>query len=201
MSGSDPMRTPTDYAHDAVKDLLQLCDPDPDRQGLKETPERMVRSLKFLTAGQHADPAETLKVFEDGAQNYDQMVVQGGISLYSLCEHHIIPFFGVAHIAYIPNGKIVGLSKIARLVEVFSRRLQVQERLTTQIADAMNEHLQPIGVGVVLRCRHFCIETRGVQKQSSITLTSALRGAIKDEPETREEFLHFVQLADAKAVI
>jgi GTP cyclohydrolase I len=133
-----------------------------------------------------------LKVFEDGAEHYDQMLIERNIPVWSLCEHHMAPFFGVAHIAYIPKGHIVGLSKLVRLTDIYARRLQVQERLTAQIADALWTHLQPQGVGVVLECRHSCMESRGVCKAGVTTTTSALFGAIKEEPETRAEFLHLV---------
>lgn len=184
--------------HASIRTLLNHFDKEGEREGTRETPARVIKAFEFWTSGYKQDPKEILKEFEDGAQNYDQMVFEGGISIYSLCEHHLTPFFGVAHIGYIPNKRIVGISKLARLAEMFARRFQVQERLTTQIADAIQEHLNPIGVGVVLRCRHLCMESRGVQKTGTVTYTSALRGAIKDEPETREEFLRFVSLADAR---
>ena len=178
--------------------ILQQIDPDPNREGLRETPDRVAQAFKFWTSGYNKDPKDVLKTFEDGASVYDELVFQGGIQIHSLCEHHIAPFFGVAHIGYIPNGKIVGLSKLARLAEIFARRLQVQERLTCQIAQALEEHLDPLGVGVVLRCRHLCMESRGIQKSGTITYTSALLGAFKKETSARDEFLKFVALADAR---
>lgn len=169
--------------------LLQYLDPEPDREGLKDTPARAQKAWEFWTSGYSQDPAAVLKVFEDGADNYDQMVTVKDIPLYSHCEHHLAPIFGTCTISYIPNGRIVGLSKLSRLVEVFARRLQVQERLTSQIADALNEHLKPAGVGVVIKARHMCMESRGICQQGHHTITSALRGAMRDEPETRNEFL------------
>lgn len=182
-----------------VREFLASHVPDYDREGLAETPFRVHEAYKFWLSGYKQDPATVFKVFEDGGAGYDQMVTVGGIAVYSLCEHHLTPFFGVAHIGYIPSGKIVGLSKIARLVEVFARRLQVQERLSTELADCMEKHLEPLGVGVVLRCRHLCMESRGVQKPGAITITSALRGVLKTEPDARAEFLEFVKMADRDA--
>lgn len=180
-----------------VREFLAHHVPDVDRGGLCETPARYNKAFQFWLSGYKQDPAAILKVFEDGAENYDEMVTVGGIPIYSLCEHHLAPFFGVAHIGYIPNGRIVGLSKLARLAEVFARRLQVQERLTQQIANALQENLQPKAVGVVLRCRHMCMESRGIQKTGAITFTSTLLGAFKAEAETRAEFLKFVERCDS----
>ena len=186
----------------ACAQLLSL-DPDPERQGLQETPNRMAAALRFWTKGYAEDPNDILKSFEDGGQSYDEMVFQGGVPIFSLCEHHLTPFFGVAHIGYIPAGeglkKIVGLSKLSRVADVFARRFQVQERMTRQIADALWNNLNPLGVGVVLRCRHLCMESRGVQNIGAITYTSALLGCFKDVPGAREEFLRFVALADARS--
>lgn len=159
------------------------------REGLVDTPERVRKAWEFWTSGYGKDPAELLKVFNDGAEGYDEMVVVKDIPIYSKCEHHLADIFGTATIAYIPDGRVVGLSKLSRLADMFARRLQVQERLTVQIADALNEHLQPKGVGVVLKCRHMCMESRGLCQQGHHTVTSALRGAIKGQPETRAEFL------------
>ncbi|HEX6925391.1 MAG TPA: GTP cyclohydrolase I FolE [Longimicrobiaceae bacterium] len=171
-----------------VHRLLELLGEDPERPGLVRTPERVTRALRWLTSGYERDPAEAIGagIFEE---QHDSMVLVRGIELYSLCEHHLLPFFGQAHVAYIPDGKIVGLSKLARLVEVFARRLQVQERLTDQIADALCEALQPRGVGVVVEASHLCMMMRGVEKQNSRTITSAMRGVFADCPMTREEFL------------
>lgn len=158
------------------------------RGGLRETPARFALAWAHWTSGYEQDPTEMLKNFEDGAERYNQMVLVRSIPVYSHCEHHLAPFFGVAHVAYIPNGRIVGLSKISRLVDIFARRLQVQERLTGQIADSITEHLKPLGVGVVLECRHLCMESRGIQRQGTETLTSALKGVMQ-EPGARSEFL------------
>ena len=174
-------------------DLINITDPDPSRPGLRDTPHRFAEAWAFWTSGYNQDPMDVLKSFEDGAEDYDGMVFQGSIPFYSLCEHHITPFFGVAHIGYLPAGPIIGLSKFARIVEIFSRRLQVQERMTRQIADALMDAMKPRGVGVVLKARHFCMESRGVQKMGTSTTTSALRGIFMSDPEVREEFLAFVR--------
>lgn len=168
--------------------LLEAIGEDPNREGLRETPERVMKAWRHWCSGYHVDPPAMLKTFADGASGCDEMVVVRNIETYSHCEHHMAPFFGVAHVAYIPSGRIVGLSKIARVVDAYSRRLQVQERLTNQIADCINEALSPIGVGVVIEAKHFCMCSRGVAKQGSTTTTSALRGAIKDEASARAEF-------------
>jgi GTP cyclohydrolase IA len=166
---------------------------DPNREGLCDTPKRMVEAWRHWTWGYGVNPAHILKTFE--AIGCDEMVFQAGITTYSLCEHHCIPFFGLTHIAYVPNGRVVGLSKLARLVEVFARRLQTQENLCKEVADSLMKHLNPKGVGVVMQMRHLCMESRGVQKTGSITVTSALRGCVKNEPECRAEFLAFVNTA------
>ena len=173
----------------AIYTLLAHIGDDPTRAGLQDTPDRVRQAWQFWGSGYGVDPQTLLKTFEDGAEGADQMVVVRDIELYSHCEHHLAPFFGHAHVAYIPDQRIVGLSKIARIVEVFARRLQVQERLTNQIADALFEGLRPKGVGVVITAKHFCMCSRGVQKGEAITITSALRGDIKDEPACRSEFL------------
>lgn len=174
---------------DIILHLLRAVGENPDREGLQETPDRVMKAWEHWCSGYKQDPASVLKTFDDGAQSCDEMVVVKDIELYSHCEHHMAPFFGVAHVAYIPDGKIVGLSKLARVVDIFSRRLQVQERLTNQIADCIETVLEPIGVGVVIQAKHFCMCSRGVAKQGSSTITSALRGAIKSEPDARAEFL------------
>lgn len=181
-----------------VKALLDEALPlvESEREGTKETPDRYAKALETLTSGYGVDTAGLLKTFGDGAENYDSMVTVGSIQMYSLCEHHMLPFFGVAHVGYIPDKRIVGLSKIPRLVNAFAQRLQVQERLTTQIASTIQEVLQPKAVGVVVRCRHLCMEMRGVQKPGAVTFTSCLLGAFKDEPDARGEFLEFVKLMD-----
>ena len=164
---------------------------DPDRAGLADTPRRVQQSLQFLTDGYKVDPADVLgdALFEE---TYDEMVLVRDIELYSLCEHHMLPFFGKAHIGYLPRGKVVGLSKLARLVDVFARRLQVQERLTRQIAEAIQTLLDPAGVGVVIQASHLCMMMRGVQKQNSSTVTSCLLGDFRDDQRTRSEFLGLV---------
>ena len=174
---------------DNIVRLLQYVGENSNRGGLLETPARVAKAWKHWTSGYSMDAGALLKVFEDGAENYDQMVLVKDIPIYSHCEHHLAAIIGTASIAYIPNGKIVGLSKLSRLADMFARRLQVQERLTSQIADALVEHLQPLGVGVVIKARHLCMESRGVCQQGHHTVTSALRGVIKDEEYARAEFL------------
>jgi GTP cyclohydrolase I len=171
-----------------IRDLLYAVGEEPEREGLLDTPKRVRKSLAFLTQGYEMEPSDVLgtAIFEE---DYDAMVIVKDIEFYSLCEHHMLPFFGKAHVAYVPDGRIVGLSKLPRLVEVFSRRLQVQERLTRQIAEALWETLEPRGVGVVIEASHLCMMMRGVEKQQSSTVTSYLIGALKDEPDTRAEFL------------
>lgn len=171
-----------------VRRQLELLGEDPERQGLAKTPERVALSLSWLTRGYEQDVRKVIgdALFDEGHEN---MVMVRDIELYSLCEHHMLPFYGKAHIAYIPSGRIVGLSKIPRIVDVFAQRLQVQERLTDQIAEAICEILNPLGVGVVIEAYHLCMMMRGVQKQNSKTITSALRGVFRDDPKTRDEFL------------
>jgi GTP cyclohydrolase I len=171
-----------------VRRQLELLGEDPDRDGLLKTPSRVAKSLAWLTRG-HALDARTVigdALFEETHEN---MVMVRDIELYSMCEHHMLPFFGKAHIAYIPNGRIVGLSKLPRVVEVFARRLQVQERLTEQVAQALEDVLDPLGVGVVIEAVHLCMMMRGVEKQNSKTITSALKGSFRDDAKTRDEFL------------
>lgn len=170
--------------------ILKLIGEDPEREGLKKTPERVAKSMQFLTHGYLLDPEEILKSAKF-KEDYREMVIVKDIEIYSLCEHHIIPFIGKAHVAYIPNGYITGLSKIARVVDAFSRRLQVQERLTKQIKDCIQKTLNPLGVAVVIEAQHLCMMMRGVQKQNSVTTTSDFTGAFKRE-ETREEFIHLI---------
>jgi GTP cyclohydrolase IA len=172
----------------AVRAQLELLGEDPDREGLLKTPERVAKAMAFLTRGYRADLDDVVgdAIFSEEHRN---MVMVRDIELYSLCEHHLLPFFGKAHVAYIPNGRIVGLSKLPRVVDHFARRLQVQERLTEQIALAVDEILQPLGVGVVIEAYHLCMMMRGVEKQNSRTITSALRGVFRDDSRTREEFL------------
>ncbi|MEQ1835543.1 MAG: GTP cyclohydrolase I FolE [Candidatus Nitrotoga sp.] len=169
--------------------LLVSLGEDPDRAGLVETPSRLVTAWKHWTSGYTQDPAELLKVFEDGAEDYNELIVIRGIPVYSHCEHHLAPFFGKATIGYVPNGKIVGLSKLTRLVNCFSRRLQVQERLTIQIANALMTHLEPKAAGVVIRCRHMCMESRGISTEGEETVTSAMLGELQPNLALRTEFL------------
>lgn len=178
-----------------VKEMLRAIGENPERPGLLETPARVVKAWDEWFDGYKADPGAMLKTFEDGAELCgDELVIVRDIQFYSHCEHHMAPFFGTAHIAYIPDTFIVGLSKLARLLDVFAHRLQVQERLTNQVADALCEHLQPKGVGVIVTATHFCMCSRGVNKQGSTTITSALRGAIREKPEARAEFMALVAL-------
>ena len=171
-----------------IRRQLELIGEDPDREGLLKTPSRVAKSMSWLTRGYELDPKEEIgdALF---AEAHENMVMVRDIEMYSMCEHHMLPFFGKVHIAYIPNGKIVGLSKLPRVVEVFARRLQVQERLGEQIANALDEVLQPRGVGVVIEAVHLCMMMRGVEKQSSRTITSSLRGLFRDDAKTRSEFL------------
>lgn len=173
---------------EAVVYLLDAVDPQPERGGLVETPQRAAKAWEDWTCGYRMDPAAVLKVFEDGAQGCDEMVVVHDIPIYSHCEHHLAPIFGTATIGYLPNGKIVGLSKLSRLADVFARRLQVQERMTNQIAEAIMEHLGARGCGVVIKARHLCMESRGVKQAGTFTTTSSLLGAFRDNPQTRAEF-------------
>ena len=160
-----------------------------DREGLQETPARVAKAWEFWTSGYGQNAAEILKVFEDGAEGYDEMVVVKDIPIYSHCEHHLAAIFGTATVAYIPDGRIVGLSKLSRLTDMHARRLQVQERLTNDIAEDLWTHLRPRGVGVLIRARHMCMESRGVCQQGHHTITTALRGVFKDQSETRAEFM------------
>lgn len=171
-----------------VNEMIRRLGDDPDREGLKKTPERVSKSMAFLTSGYDMDPKDVVNdaLFED---SHRDMVMVKDIDMYSLCEHHLLPFFGKVHIAYIPKGKIIGLSKTARLVEVFSRRFQIQERLTEQIAQAVDELIEPEGAGVVVEAYHLCMMMRGVQKQNSKTITSAVRGSFLEDQMTRNEFL------------
>ena len=171
-------------------EILELLGEDPSRQGLLKTPERVAKALQFLTHGYDLDAAAVLQsaMFEE---EYSQMVVVKDIEVYSMCEHHMLPFFGKAHVAYIPNGRIVGLSKIPRVIDIFARRLQVQERLTNEIRDCIQDTLNPAGVAVVIECKHLCMCMRGVQKQNSVTTTSAFTGAFAQE-RTRSEFLKLI---------
>ncbi|MBI3581514.1 MAG: GTP cyclohydrolase I FolE [Nitrospinae bacterium] len=183
----------------AVRTILKGLGEDPDREGLKETPSRVEKSLKFLTSGYSVDADALIHgaLFDEA---YDEMVVVRDVEFYSLCEHHLIPFFGKCHVAYLPDGKIVGLSKIPRLVEAYSRRLQVQERLTTQIADTISKHVKPRGVGVVMEARHLCMCMRGVQKENVYAVTSSMTGVFKSDSRTRMEFLNLISKRDGLRV-
>lgn len=177
---------------EVIRELLKTVGEDTSREGLERTPHRVAKAYKFLTKGYEENIQDVLNdaVF---TERYSEMVVVKDIDFYSMCEHHMLPFFGKAHVAYIPNGKIVGLSKIPRVVEVFSRRLQVQERLTQQVADTLFEALTPLGVGVVIEAQHMCMMMRGVEKQNSVATTSAMLGVFRDDDKTRSEFLHLIE--------
>ena len=187
-------RATTEALAEHVTGALKLLGEDPDREGLQNTPERVAKSWQFLTHGYDRDPAEILEaaLFEE---DYSEMILVKDIEIYSLCEHHMIPFFGKAHVAYIPDGRIVGLSKIPRVVDVFARRLQVQERMTIQIRDAIDEVLRPQGVGVVIEAQHLCMMMRGAEKQNSVTTTSAMSGQLMDST-TRAEFMRLIRATD-----
>jgi len=180
-------------SEDAVRTLLQHVGEDPEREGLARTPHRVVEALEFMTSGYAQDP----KVAINGAlfveENYQEIILCKDLDFYSLCEHHILPFMGKAHVAYIPNKRIVGISKLARMVEIYCRRLQVQERLTTQIAHTIMEEIDPLGVAVVLEAEHMCMRMRGVQKQNSKMTTSAMLGAFRTNVETRQEFMNLLR--------
>ncbi len=182
----------TENISSIYKSILSQIGEDPEREGLIKTPERVAKALQFLTQGYDIKPENILKsaLFQE---EYSEMVIVKDIEVYSMCEHHMLPFFGKAHIAYIPNGTIVGLSKIPRVVDAFSRRLQVQERLTIEIRDCIQETLKPKGVAVVLECQHMCMQMRGVQKQNSVTTSSAFTGLFLSNDSTRKEFINLVQ--------
>jgi GTP cyclohydrolase I len=184
---------PSIELEDIIRRQLDLLGEDSSREGLVKTPARVAASLSWLTRGYELTAADAIgdALFEESHEN---MVMVRDIELYSLCEHHMLPFYGKAHIAYIPNGRIVGLSKLPRVVDVFARRLQVQERLTEQIATALSDVLEPLGVGVVIEAFHLCMMMRGVQKQNSRTITSSLRGVFRDDPKTRDEFFRLAQM-------
>ena len=177
---------------DLVREMLVRLGEDPEREGLTSTPERMRKAMQYLTKGYNEDPEALLK----GALfsvSYDEMVIVKDVEMFSLCEHHLLPFFGKVHVAYIPKGRVIGLSKIPRLIEVFSRRLQIQERLTTQIAETIQMVIEPQGVGVVIEARHLCMMMRGVEKQHSAAVTSSMLGCFRNEQETRTEFLSLIR--------
>jgi GTP cyclohydrolase IA len=177
---------------DLIQEMIVRLGEDPHREGLQQTPQRVHKSLQFLTRGYSEDPEALLK----GALftvDYDEMVIVKDIEMFSLCEHHLLPFFGKVHVAYIPNGKVIGLSKVPRLIELFSRRLQIQERLTTQIAETIQKVIEPQGVAVVIEARHLCMMMRGVEKQHSAAVTSSMLGCFRNENETRQEFLSLIR--------
>ena len=187
------MRSTRQEAEQAVRTILSYIGENPDREGLIETPKRVVKAWDEMTEGYHQDVSQILKVFEDGGEDYDEMILVKDIQVQSFCEHHMIPFFGVAHVAYIPNGKIVGLSKLARIVKMYSRRLQVQERLTSQIANAIDEALNPLGVAVMIKAQHLCMCYRGVKDPNSVTVTTKLKGIFKLDEKARNEFLNLIE--------
>jgi GTP cyclohydrolase IA len=187
-----PEKEGSESIADLVRRMLVLLGEDPNREGLRRTPERFEKALRFLTSGYRQDPEKLL----NGAMFkvcYDEMVVVKDIELYSLCEHHLLPFFGKCHVAYIPNKQVVGLSKIARLVNMYGRRLQIQERMTSQIAEAIQEKISPEGVGVIIEARHLCMQMRGVEKQHGQAVTSAMLGSFRHNKQTRDEFLSLVR--------
>ena len=188
----EPVSLTSASMQELLRELIVRLGEDPGRDGLLRTPERMQRSLEYLTKGYREDPQKLLK----GALfnvDYDEMVIVKDIEMFSLCEHHLLPFFGKVHVAYIPKGKVIGLSKLPRLIDIFARRLQVQERLTTQIAETIQRAIEPQGVGVVIEARHLCMMMRGVEKQHSSAVTSSMLGAFRAEKETRDEFLALIR--------
>jgi GTP cyclohydrolase I len=191
-SPAEPATLTSASFEELVREMIVRLGEDPRREGLDRTPARVHRALEYLTRGYKQDPQTMLK----GALftvSYDEMVIVKDVEMFSLCEHHMLPFFGKVHVAYIPNGKVIGLSKIPRLIEIFSRRLQIQERLTTQIAETIHEAIEPQGVGVVIEARHLCMMMRGVEKQHSAAVTSSMLGCFREEQETRNEFLSLIR--------
>jgi GTP cyclohydrolase I len=191
-----PLELHTASTEELYRELLRRLGEDPERDGLLKTPERMEKSMAYLTRGYNQSANDILRgaLFD---VDYDEMVIVRDIEFYSLCEHHMLPFFGKAHVAYIPKGKVIGLSKVARLVDVFARRLQVQERMTRQIADAIVEAIEPQGVAVILEAQHLCMMMRGVEKQGSMTTTSAMLGAFREQAQTRNELLSLIRRPSA----
>lgn len=188
----EPVTLTSASLEEITRELLVRLGEDPSRDGLQRTPERMARAWQYLTKGYYEDSEKILTnaLFD---VSYDEMVIVKDIEMFSLCEHHLLPFFGKVHVAYIPKGKVIGLSKIPRLIDIFSRRLQVQERLTTQIAESIQKAIEPQGVGVVIEARHLCMMMRGVEKQHSSAVTSSMLGVFRDELETRQEFLSLIR--------
>ena len=189
---SQPDRART-RSEDAVRTLLTHVGEDPGREGLQRTPLRVVKALEFLTSGYEQDPKDAINGALFVEEDYQEMILCKDLDFYSLCEHHLLPFFGTAHVAYLPNKRIVGISKLARMVEIYCRRLQVQERLTTQIAQTIMEEIEPLGVAVVLEAQHLCMRMRGVQKQNSRMTTSAMLGVFRTNVETRQEFMNLIR--------
>jgi GTP cyclohydrolase IA len=191
-STTEPNTLTSATYEELVREMIVRLGEDPDREGLSRTPERVAKAMQFLVKGYKDDPESLLRkaLF---TVSYDEMVIVKDVEMFSLCEHHLLPFFGKVHVAYIPNGKVIGLSKIPRLVEAFSRRLQIQERLTTQIAEAIQNTIEPQGVGVVIEARHLCMMMRGVEKQHSSAVTSSMLGCFRNEEETRSEFLSLIR--------
>ena len=190
-----PMKKPTEKEiHEAVRKLLLWAGDDPDREGLVGTPDRVARAYKEFFAGYEQDPEEILRTTFEEVEGYDEMVLVKDIGIESHCEHHMVPIIGRAHIAYIPNNRVVGISKLARVVDIFAKRLQIQEKMTAQIANSIENVLKPKGIAVVIDASHQCMTTRGVNKPESSTVTSAMRGVFKDNPRTRNEFLSFINL-------
>jgi len=191
-STTEPNTLTSATYEDLVREMIVRLGEDPDREGLSRTPARVHKAMQFLVKGYKDDPEALLRkaLF---TVNYDEMVIVKDVEMFSLCEHHLLPFFGKVHVAYIPNGKVIGLSKIPRLIETFSRRLQIQERMTTQIAEAIQNTIEPQGVGVVIEARHLCMMMRGVEKQHSATVTSAMFGCFREEQQTRNEFLSLIR--------
>ena len=190
-----PMKKPTEKEiHEAVRKLLLWAGDDPDREGLVGTPDRVARAYKEFFAGYEQDPEEILRTTFEEVEGYDEMVLVKDIGVESHCEHHMVPIIGRAHIAYIPNNRVVGISKLARVVDIFAKRLQIQEKMTAQIANAIENVLNPKGIAVVIDASHQCMTTRGVNNPESSTVTSAMRGVFKDNPRTRNEFLSFINL-------
>jgi GTP cyclohydrolase I len=189
---TEPITLTSASFEELTREMLVRLGEDPNREGLVRTPERFAKALQYLTKGYNEDPKTILNdaLF---TVNYDEMVIVKDVEMFSLCEHHVLPFYGKVHVAYVPNGKVIGLSKIPRLIDVFARRLQVQERLTTQIAETIREAIQPQGVGVVIEARHLCMMMRGVEKQHSAALTSSMLGLFRDCAETRSEFLSLIR--------
>lgn len=188
------MNSPTtdEQVRQAIRTILNYIGEDPDREGLLETPDRILRSLGELYGGYKEEPEKILKTFKDGGEDVDEMIIQRNIPFFSMCEHHMLPFFGVAHVAYLPEDRIVGLSKLARLVDIFAQRLQVQERMTSQITEALMTHLQPKGAACIVQAAHLCMFQRGIRKHHSDTITSSIKGCFRDA-KTRAEFHRLIQ--------